>query len=48
MDAALREGDDPEKMHELMAATLDEAIESIKQIQSNARESGDSADHAGQ
>ena len=37
------EGDDPEKMHELMAATLDEAIESIKQIQSNARESGDSA-----
>ena len=35
------EGSDPEKMHELMAATLDKAIESIQQIQANARESGD-------
>jgi xylulose-5-phosphate/fructose-6-phosphate phosphoketolase len=31
------EGEDPEKMHELMAATLDKAIDSIKQIQENAR-----------
>jgi len=35
------EGDDPDKMHELMAATLDKAIESILQIQTNARERGD-------
>lgn len=31
------EGDDPEKMHELMAATLEDAIEDIRQIQKNAR-----------
>src|SRR6202453_1721711 len=31
------EGDEPEKMHELMAATLDKAIEDIRQIQKNAR-----------
>jgi xylulose-5-phosphate/fructose-6-phosphate phosphoketolase len=33
------EGDDPEKMHELMAVTLETAIESIRQIQTNARNS---------
>ena len=32
------EGDDPEKMHQLMASTLEKAIEDIRQIQSNARE----------
>jgi len=31
------EGDDPEKMHELMASTLDRAIEEIRQNQSKAR-----------
>jgi len=31
------EGDDPEKMHELMAATLDRVFEDIKNIQKNAR-----------
>jgi xylulose-5-phosphate/fructose-6-phosphate phosphoketolase len=35
------EGDDPEKMHELMAATLDKAIEDIRKIQSNARTKND-------
>jgi len=35
------EGDDPETMHELMAEALDQAIEDIKQIQKNARESND-------
>ncbi len=35
------EGDDPEKMHQLMAATLEKAIESIRQIQSNARNNND-------
>ena len=35
------EGDDPEKMHELMAATLDKAIDSIKKIQESARKNGD-------
>ena len=35
------EGDDPEKMHELMAATLDKAIDSIKKFQERARKSGD-------
>jgi xylulose-5-phosphate/fructose-6-phosphate phosphoketolase len=35
------EGDDPEKMHQLMAATLEKAIESIRQIQSNARKNND-------
>jgi xylulose-5-phosphate/fructose-6-phosphate phosphoketolase len=32
------EGDEPETMHQLMAAALEKAIEEIKQIQSNARE----------
>ena len=35
------EGDDPEKMHELMAATLDKAIDSIKKFQESARKNGD-------
>jgi len=34
-------GDDPEKMHELMAATLDKAIDSIKKFQESARKNGD-------
>ncbi|HEX5605731.1 MAG TPA: phosphoketolase family protein, partial [Candidatus Binatia bacterium] len=33
------EGHEPEKMHQLMAATLDRAIDEIKRIQSNARQS---------
>src|ERR1700676_471512 len=35
------EGDEPEKMHQLMAATLETAIEDIRQIQSNARDKND-------
>jgi xylulose-5-phosphate/fructose-6-phosphate phosphoketolase len=35
------EGDEPEKMHQLMAAVLDQAIEGIRQIQSNARNKND-------
>ena len=35
------EGDDPEEMHQLMAGTLDKAIEEIRQIQSNARNKND-------
>ena len=35
------EGDDPEKMHELMATTLDRAVEAIRDIQKNAREKND-------
>ena len=35
------EGDDPEKMHQLMAGVLEEVIESIRQIQSNARKNND-------
>jgi xylulose-5-phosphate/fructose-6-phosphate phosphoketolase len=35
------EGDDPEKMHELMAATMEKAIEDIRRIQSNARDNHD-------
>ncbi|HSX00474.1 MAG TPA: phosphoketolase family protein, partial [Patescibacteria group bacterium] len=31
------EGDDPESMHQLMAAKLDEVVQEIKRIQSNAR-----------
>src|SRR5487761_2063113 len=31
------EGSDPEKMHQLMAETLDKAIEHIRQVQRNAR-----------
>ena len=35
------EGDDPEKMHQLMASTLEEVIESIRQIKNNARNKND-------
>lgn len=35
------EGDDPERMHQLMASKLDEAVEEIKRIQSNARDNDD-------
>jgi len=35
------EGDEPEKMHELMAATVDKAIEDIQRIQDNARNNKD-------
>ncbi len=35
------EGDDPEKMHQLMAATLEEVITDIHEIQSNARSNDD-------
>jgi xylulose-5-phosphate/fructose-6-phosphate phosphoketolase len=35
------EGDDPEKMHQLMAATLEKAVEEIRQIQNNARDKND-------
>jgi xylulose-5-phosphate/fructose-6-phosphate phosphoketolase len=35
------EGDDPEKMHKLMAATLERAIEDIREIQRNARDRND-------
>src|SRR5277367_3939859 len=35
------EGDEPEEMHELMAATLDKAIEDIRRIQKNARDRKD-------
>jgi xylulose-5-phosphate/fructose-6-phosphate phosphoketolase len=35
------EGDEPEEMHQLMASTLEKAIESIRQIQSNARNKND-------
>jgi xylulose-5-phosphate/fructose-6-phosphate phosphoketolase len=35
------EGDDPDTMHELMAATLDRALEEIRRIQHNARAGGD-------
>jgi xylulose-5-phosphate/fructose-6-phosphate phosphoketolase len=34
------EGDEPEAMHQLMAATLDKVIAEIKQIQSDARTNG--------
>jgi len=37
------EGHDPEEMHELMASTLDDAIEEIKRIQSNARNNKDNS-----
>jgi len=36
------EGDEPEKMHQLMAATVEKAIEDIHRIQDNARNHGDS------
>ena len=35
------EGDDPAAMHELMALTLDDAIEEIRRIQGNARSNND-------
>src|SRR5580692_8594850 len=35
------EGDDPEKMHQLMASTVEKAIEDIRQIQGNARSKND-------
>jgi xylulose-5-phosphate/fructose-6-phosphate phosphoketolase len=35
------EGDDPEKMHQLMATTLEEVIADIHKIQSNARSNND-------
>ena len=37
------EGDEPEKMHQLMAAALDKAIHDIQQIQSHARSTNDPA-----
>ena len=37
------EGDDPDTMHELMAATMEKVIEEIKAIQENARNNNDSA-----
>ena len=37
------EGDEPEKMHELMAAALEKVITEIRQIQSNARDKNDAA-----
>jgi xylulose-5-phosphate/fructose-6-phosphate phosphoketolase len=37
------EGDDPEHMHELMAVTLDQAVEDIRRIQTNARTRSDPA-----
>ncbi len=37
------EGEEPEKMHHLMAAALDRAIQDIRQIQSHARTNQDSA-----
>jgi xylulose-5-phosphate/fructose-6-phosphate phosphoketolase len=35
------EGDDAEEMHQLMASTLEKAIEGIRQIQCNARGKND-------
>ncbi len=35
------EGDDPEQMHQLMAAQMDKAIARIKEIQTNARDNND-------
>ena len=37
------EGDDPEKMHQLMASVLETAIIEIRRIQSNARDNNDAA-----
>jgi len=37
------EGDEPEAMHQLMASTLEKAVENIKQIQGNARNRNDAA-----
>jgi phosphoketolase len=35
------EGDEPEKMHQLMAATIDKAVEDIQQFQKDARTNND-------
>ena len=35
------EGDDPNKMHQLMAATMEKAIDEIRALQKNARENSD-------
>ena len=37
------EGDDPEKLHPLMAQALDQVIEEIKAIQANARQNNDAS-----
>ncbi len=37
------EGSDPEEMHQLMAATLDEVLDEIAEIQRRAREDGETA-----
>ncbi|MDQ6685278.1 MAG: phosphoketolase family protein [Pseudomonadota bacterium] len=37
------EGSDPDRMHELMATALDAAVEDIRRIRSNARNTGDTA-----
>ena len=37
------EGDEPETMHQLMAAALEKAIEDIRRIQKNARSDNDAA-----
>ena len=37
------EGSDPDRMHELMATALDAAIRDIRQFQTSARDSGDTA-----
>jgi len=37
------EGDEPDNMHQLMAATMDKAIEDIRAFQKNARENNDAA-----
>jgi xylulose-5-phosphate/fructose-6-phosphate phosphoketolase len=36
------EGDEPDKMHELMASTMETVVEEIHRIQHNARKNGDS------
>ncbi len=41
------EGDEPEKMHRVMADTLDQVVDHIQQIQYNARIQGDAARRAG-
>jgi xylulose-5-phosphate/fructose-6-phosphate phosphoketolase len=41
------EGDEPEKMHQLMATTMETAIEDIREIQSNARSKNDTTRRAG-
>ena len=41
------EGDDPAKMHQLMASTLEKAIEEIQRIQTNAGRTTTRRGHAG-